>query len=379
MKLWQRAAGALKDKTSIWSANLSRKTSYRNPDLEAAIIKATSHDECNVDYRNAQRVFAWIRASPISLKPLVWALSNRMEKTESWVVAIKGLMLMHGVFCCKTAAVQRIGRLPFDLSQFTDGHSSPERSRGFDAFVRAYFAYLDQKSSLFYEKKNKKTEKNHNQEDGSTLKQELIKLEKLQTSLDTLLQIKPESSNMKVDLILEAMDCVIIEIFDVYRSICDTIAKVLMGIQSSGKIEAEMAVKALRKATTQGDELVEFFEFCRDFGVFNAMEVPKVTQVTEEDIEDLERIMNGVSENKEVDKSKVVPVMEEDAKECDKERLRTIVTDKWEVFDEDFIANYVNQSKATNHNRYNPFEDYEQENHLPIVPIPVHVPDLITF
>jgi hypothetical protein len=107
MKLWRRAAGALKDQNSILAVSLSGQTRYRNSDLEAAIVNATSHDESYVDYRSAQRVFAWIRASPVSLKPLIWALASR-----SWVVAIKGLMLMHGVFCCKTAAVRRIGRLP---------------------------------------------------------------------------------------------------------------------------------------------------------------------------------------------------------------------------------------------------------------------------
>jgi hypothetical protein len=83
MKLWRRASGALKDQNSLLAISLSRQTWYRNSDLEAAIIKATSHDESYVDYRNAQRVFTWIRTSPVSLKPLIWALTTRMEKTRS--------------------------------------------------------------------------------------------------------------------------------------------------------------------------------------------------------------------------------------------------------------------------------------------------------
>jgi hypothetical protein len=57
--------------------SLSWQNRYRNSDLEAAIVKATSHDESYVDYRSAQRVFAWIRESPVSLKPLIWALASR--------------------------------------------------------------------------------------------------------------------------------------------------------------------------------------------------------------------------------------------------------------------------------------------------------------
>ncbi|RVW34600.1 putative clathrin assembly protein [Vitis vinifera] len=89
MKLWNRASGNLKDRNSIWMASISRRSPNRNPDLEAAIIRATSHDETYVDYRNAQRVFAWVKTSPAYLKPLIWALSKRMEKTRSWVVPSK--------------------------------------------------------------------------------------------------------------------------------------------------------------------------------------------------------------------------------------------------------------------------------------------------
>ncbi|KAK8490093.1 hypothetical protein V6N13_005216 [Hibiscus sabdariffa] len=116
MGLWNRVSGVIKDKNSVVLANLSGKTSFRNPVLETAIINATSHDDCRFDKRNAQTVFSWIRSSPISLLPLDWALSRRMEKTRSWVVAIKGLMLMHGAFNCKDPGVQNMGRLPFDLS-----------------------------------------------------------------------------------------------------------------------------------------------------------------------------------------------------------------------------------------------------------------------
>ncbi|KAG4208146.1 hypothetical protein ERO13_A03G113266v2 [Gossypium hirsutum] len=118
MKLWKRAVGAVKDKNSIVVVYVSRRNSFRNPELEAAIIKATSHDELLIDKRSAQVVFSWIRASPVSLGPLIWALSRRMEKTRSWVVAIKGLMLMHGIFHCKAPVVQMCSVYPliFPLS-----------------------------------------------------------------------------------------------------------------------------------------------------------------------------------------------------------------------------------------------------------------------
>ncbi|XP_002521908.2 putative clathrin assembly protein At1g25240 [Ricinus communis] len=378
MYLWKRAAGVLKDQKSILVATLSRRTSYRNPDLEAAIIKATNHNESYVDYKNAQRVFAWIRTSPVSLKPLIWALTARIEKTQSWVVALKGLMLLHGVFCCKTQAVSRIGRLPFDLSNFTDGHSKPSKSWGFNAFIRAYYAYLDQRSLFLYEQRRERMEDN-------SMVQELIKLETWQSLLDMLLQIKPLANNMRECLILEAMDCVIIEIFDVYSRICNGIARILMGIYSAGKLEATLSLKVLQKAMNQGEDLALYFEFCRDFGVFNAMEVPKVTKIPDEDIKDLERIINGVYEKKNIDENdnnknknnnKIVAI---DEKKEAIQKLKTIITDKWEVFDEELkVVNIRNEGKE------NPLQS--PSNYLPLIPIdePVNckqqeIPDFISF
>ncbi|CAL5400109.1 unnamed protein product [Camellia sinensis] len=359
MRLWKRASGALKDRNSILAASLSRRTSLRNPDIEAAVIKATSHDESHVDYRNAQRVFAWIRMSPAYLRPFVWALSMRMEKTRSWAVVLKGLMLMHGVFCCKVPAVQKIGRLPFDLSNFKDGHASPAKMWGFNAFVRAYYAFLDQKSAFlcmdFQERKARIKEaledphqhQHQYQQQQQPIVQELVRLQKMQSLLDMLLQIKPQADGMVRFLILEAMDCIIIEIYDVYSRTCSGIAKVLMRIHSAGKVEASMALKVLQKATAQGEDLALYFEFCKQIGVINASECPKVEQVPEEDIRQLECII-GVSKAQQEDHyndkaivvaadKEIIAVHEEKRDLKSNLALQTIITNNWEVFDEDLI------------------------------------------
>lgn len=387
MSLWKRAAGLLKDRNSIWAASLSRKSSYRNPDLEVAIIKATSHDEWHVDYRNAQRIFTWLRTSPLSVKPLVWALSKRMEKTKSWVVALKGLILMHGVFCCKIPAVQRIGRLPFDLSSFSDGHSKSSVSWGFNNFIRAYYAFLDQRSAFMYEQSKQSEE---------PMMQELNKLRSLQNLLDLLLQIKPRTKTMHVTLILEALDCVVIEIYDVYSRICNGIARVLTRIYSARPGEVAMALNVLHKANEQGEELSLYFEFCRDFGILNMLELPNVTEVPEEDIRVLEGLINGDLQNIDKEDSKkkedsemadlnddnvqekAMVVKEDESCFNNKKRLlRTIITDKWEVFDEDFKV-YAEENAAEW--SLNPFIDPPFV--LPLVPVQEYkhdLPDLIKF
>ncbi|KAF8398871.1 hypothetical protein HHK36_014735 [Tetracentron sinense] len=332
MRLWRRASGVFKDKNSICIAKLSRRTPERNPDLESAIIKATSHNESSLDYKNVQRVFAWVRTSPAYIKPLVWALSKRIEKTRSWVVALKGLMLMHGVFCCKIPAARMIGRLPFDLSNFNDGYSKPSKTWGYSAFVRVYFAFLDYRSVFL----------SGDSQDGKDepMVQVLLMLQQLQGLLDMLLQIRPRGDGMKVGLIREAMDCVVIEIYDVYSRICNGIAGVLVGIYAAGKAEAVMALGVLQKAASQGEDITSYFELCREIGVLNASEFPRIEKIPEEDIRDLEQIIKGVSEKKNMGvlKEDKAIIEVKDSRLIEQQNpksfLKTIVTDNWVVFDD---------------------------------------------
>ncbi|CAL5213931.1 unnamed protein product [Lathyrus oleraceus] len=404
MRVWRQATGILKDKNSIWNAKFSRKGPWRNPDLETVIIKATSHDENRIDCKNVQRVFKWLRTSPLYFKPLVWALSIRMQKTKSWVVALKGLMLIHGVFCIGIPMVQKMGRLPFDLSNFNDSYLNPSKAWGVNSFVRSYFAYLDQRSAFVsFEVKNLRKNNNNNKgvEVEETLMEELEKLQKLQTMIDMLLQIKPKHMNMSVGLVLEAMDCVIIEVFDVYSKFCNKIAGVLMRIYDvGGKTEACVGLRVLQKAIVQGDELASYIEYCRDIGVLNASQCPKIERISEEDIQDLERIisgayyakkknMKGVNGGVENEKNQDKAIEARDYlhhKESSENGLTTVVTHQWEVFfDETFVDddvkenNVINGKKGNNVTTTNPFE--ESYSLVPYCHVHVNqvLPDLISL
>ncbi|XAR64496.1 hypothetical protein NMG60_11024868 [Bertholletia excelsa] len=400
MRLWRRAAGALKDQNSVLLARLGRRTALRHPDIEVAVIKATSHNDSHIDYTNSQRVFSWIRMSPGAyLRPFTWALSRRLDKTRSWVVALKGLILMHGVFCCKVSSVFSIGRLPFDLSTFRDAHAAPSKMWPYNALVRSYFSFLDQKSAFLCQEYSQMQNKGKGSYEQYPLSLELIKLHKMQQLLDLLLQIKPQAHGMDGVLILEAMDCVIIEIYDIYSKICNGIAKILVRIPSADKVEASMALKILKKASVQGEHLSSYFLYCSDMGALSASECPSVQQVPEEDIQELERVINGVSTSKQLSEDKSIVVRDEirleaenyddDGRRDSKDGLQppAIISVNWEVFDEDLIKiddeEYISYSESLGKmsSRGNPFES-------PYVPLiaqscgttrPQDVPDLITF
>ncbi|KAI3992791.1 hypothetical protein MKX01_021752 [Papaver californicum] len=285
MKILKKASAALKDKNSILLAKLSRKSTYKNPYLETVIIKATSHDERKIDYKNAQRVFNWVRNSCTFIKPLIWSLSTRMEKTRSWVVALKGLMLMHGIV--KSLLLKRLDDFQLIL------HFLIKKS-AFD--------------SIQSEEDHGMKQRPHRREAPMVI---------------------PDGINTYT-LILEAMDCI----------------EILVGILGASQLEAKMALRILHKAASQGEELSSYFEFCKDTGVLSASEFPKVEQIPEEDIRDLEKIiMNGVSEKKKLGggfkshhhhhhhQSREEKIKDQNAKI---NSSKAVVTRDWIVFDDDF-------------------------------------------
>ncbi|XP_071714339.1 putative clathrin assembly protein At1g25240 [Rutidosis leptorrhynchoides] len=299
----KRASDALKDASSLFIVNWTPRSPYRNPDIEAAIIKATSHDNSRIDYSSAQRIFAWIRVSSHYIRPILSALSTRMAKTRNWTVALKGLMLLHGILSCRVPAVQKIGPLPFDFSNFKDWNPN---SCHHEAFVRAYYTYLHKKVSFMYQQ----DEKTGSLRKGiiqkpkqSPLMNNLGLLQNLQCLLDMLLEIKPRREKLMNVLVLEAMDCIVIEIYDIYSRICNGIASVLIRLYSIEKTEAVTAFSVLQKAAAQADVLSRYIELCRVFGVAKASESPKIVHIHKDDIHALEHIIYKVSNQQITDRS----------------------------------------------------------------------------
>jgi hypothetical protein len=223
---WRRAAAALKDRRSLLLARLRPRragsSSWHHRELEAAVIRATSHEDRWMDYRSAARVFAWARSSPSVLRPVMCALARRARRTRCWVVALKSLMVAHGILLRSGLAPRaaRAGRVPFELADFRDRSSlSAARSLAFSAFVRAYFRFLDYRS-LFAAQEDTDGDDDANKRSDDPQAACLDRVAKKQFLLELLLQIRPYGDSMEVPLVLEAMDSALIEIFQVYGEIC---------------------------------------------------------------------------------------------------------------------------------------------------------------
>ncbi|KAG1342684.1 putative clathrin assembly protein [Cocos nucifera] len=333
---WRRAVASLKDHRSLCATKLAGpwRRSGGDSSLEAAVIRATSHDERSANQKQAGRLFAWTRSSPDCFDLVMQAITHRVSRTRSWPVALKALMLAHGLLLCSASASTSRHGLPFDLSDFCDCSAKPPMAQGFSAFIRAYFHFLNYRYTLSEE-----------QQQGGSDCYSLERLETMQRLLDLMMQVKP-TPEIKMELVLEAMDCVLVEIFEVYSGICSGIASFLVGIgelssrRRGGEQErrrASKGIRVLRKAGEQCSQLSAYFEMCREWGILNTTEFPPVERIQEADIRELEKMVMGSIPKGDVEAlgGRRNGGVREEEKMCLVGCSKTIVTDKWEVFDDD--------------------------------------------
>ncbi|OEL14144.1 putative clathrin assembly protein [Dichanthelium oligosanthes] len=361
---WCRAAAALKDRRSLLLARLRprRAGSGHHRELEAAVIWATSHEDRWMDYRSAARVFAWARASPASVRPVMCALARRARRTRCWVVALKALMVAHGLLLRSglRGPAARAGCVLFELAEFRDRYSSSSsaRSLAFSAFVRAYFRFLDYRSLLAAQ----------GDTDGDECSDyQMTRLERIakrQFLLELLLQIRPYGDGMEVPLVLEAMDCALVEIFQVYGEISTGIARFLVsGVPGPAKPQmrkatAATAVNVLWRAVEQSAQLLSYFELCRGLGVVNARKLPAVfVRLKDDDVRNLERILMGDAQDDASDEAEVEGTAPADVNgaEGSASMIATVVTTEWVAFDEEKPSACGGGTKGHVGNHWNPF------------------------
>ncbi|KAF8695093.1 hypothetical protein HU200_000418 [Digitaria exilis] len=370
---WRRAAAALKDRRSLLLARLRPRRSgsssswhhHHHRELEAAVIRATSHEDRWMDYRSAARVFAWARASPSSsLRPAMAALARRARRTRCWVVALKALMVAHGLLLRSGGGLaprDGLAVVPFELAGFRDRSSSSSKSHAFSAFVRAYFRFLDYRSSLFSDDGD-----DGQYSDDYLMATQLDRIAKRQVMLDLLLQIRPYGDGMEVPLVLEAMDCALVEIFQVYGEICTGIARFLVSGVSGPpakppirKAAAAVALKVLWRAAEQSAQLSSYFELCQRIGVVNARKLPAAfVRLKDDDVRALERILMGDAQeddaagDRRAEGEETVAlddVKDAAARPAPTTIATTVVTTEWVAFEEEKLSDGGIKEQAGNH------------------------------
>ncbi|KAL3844038.1 hypothetical protein ACJIZ3_001441 [Penstemon smallii] len=337
----RKAIGAVKDQTSI---GIAKVASNMAPELEVAIVKATSHDDDPASEKYMREILHLTSYSRGYVSACVVAVSKRLSKTRDWIVALKCLMLVHRllnegdtVFQQEIMYATRRGTRLLNLSDFRDeAHSN---SWDHSAFVRTYALYLDQRLELmiFQQKLNgnggeiqkfvdREERSNYQSPPGSNrgydyepgmrrsrssgdvkesnderkdvtplreMKPERIfgKMGHLQRLLDRFLSCRPTGLAKNERMILVALYGIVKESFKLYADICEVLAVLLDRFFDMEYHDCVKAFEAYASAAKQVDELIGFYNWCKDIGVSRSSEYPEVQKITSKLLETLEEFV----------------------------------------------------------------------------------------
>ncbi|GJZ25649.1 putative clathrin assembly protein [Tanacetum coccineum] len=346
---FRKAMGAVKDQTSI---GIAKVASNMAPELEVAIVKATSHDDDPASEKYIREILQLTSYSRGYVSACVHAVSKRLSKTRDWIVALKCLVLIHrllndgdSVFQQDVMYATRKGTRLLNMSDFRDeAHSN---SWDHSTFVRTYGFYLDQRLDLIaYERKQngggsgdnersrddrwrspqnrgydydynefrdepgygnmRKVRSSGDVREGSGSSQEkkdatplrdmtperiFGKMGHLQRLLDRVLSCRPTGLARNSRMVLVALYPVVQESFKLYADICEALAVLLDKFFDMEQQDCAKAFDCYVSAAKQIDELVGFYNWCKDMGIARSSEYPEVQKITSKLLETLEEFV----------------------------------------------------------------------------------------
>ncbi|KAG0487534.1 hypothetical protein HPP92_009629 [Vanilla planifolia] len=333
----RKAIGAVKDQTSIGLAKVSSNIA---PDLDVAIVKATSHDDEPAEEKHIREILSLTSYSRGYIGACVATVSRRLGKTRDWIVALKALMLVHRLLVDGDPAFQheilyatRRGTRLLNMSDFRDeAHSS---SWDHSAFVRTYALYLDQRlecviqdnkqsgaigggsshsprdqqqwrSPVAYHYSDYGDPDPYGRSSTHTLprqgeekrlmtplremkpEQVLDRMHQLQQLLDRFLACKPVGLAKSSRMVFVALYPVVKESFQLYADICEVLAVLLDRFFDMEYSDCIKSFEAYASVAKQIDELAAFYAWCKDTGVARSSEYPEVQRITDKLLETLE-------------------------------------------------------------------------------------------
>lgn len=344
----RKAMGTVKDQTSI---GLARVASTRAPDLDVAIVKATSHDEVPTDEKYVQEILHLTSYSRGYVNACVAALSKRLGKTHNWVVALKAVGLIHRLlrdgdpsFEHEVLCATRHGARLLNLSDFRDdAHSN---SWDYSAFVRVYASYLDEcldcsvadKKQINGRFNNRDQRMGYNaNESGSgdygsngynnhrsgysdyevrgqeetqldngqpmairDMKTEMIfdKLYRWLRILEHFIACRPTGTAKSNRLVQTALYPIVRESFQLYGDICDGLAVILDRFFDMEYKDSVKAFEMYSIAAKKIGELSSLYNLCRNMGVCRTREYPEVQMISEQLLKKLEEYLSERSSSR---------------------------------------------------------------------------------
>ncbi|XP_042491341.1 putative clathrin assembly protein At5g35200 isoform X2 [Macadamia integrifolia] len=276
----RKALGAIKDTTTVQLAKVN--SDYK--ELDIAIVKATNHVERPAKEKHIRAVFAAVSATRprADVAYCIHALSRRLAKTHTWVVALKTLILIHralrevdATFREELINYGRSKNHMLNLAHFKDD-SSPN-AWDYSAFVRTYALFLEERLECFriltYDVE---TDRPRTKElDTVELLEQLPALQQL---LHRVLGCQPQGAAVYNFIIQLAVSMVAAESIKIYQAISDGTVNLIDKFFEMPRHDAVRALEMYRRAGQQAERLSEFYEICKSLDLGRGERFIKIEQ-----------------------------------------------------------------------------------------------------
>ncbi|CAM6041589.1 unnamed protein product [Sphagnum compactum] len=313
----RQALGVVKDQTSI---SIAKVGGTKAPDLDVALVKACSHDEF-FDDRYVEEVLHMTSLSRGYVHACVVGLHKRLSKTHNWIVALKSLMLIHRLlregdpsFEHELLHATHHGMRMLNLSHFRD--DSDSHSWDYSSFVRTFGLFLDERLDCLFSGTTSSSDRHpggqsaHRRSkysrDGSPsrshsrsghadvpikemgVKMLLEKLPALQQLLERVLGCRPTGAAKTNSLVQIALYPVVKESFQLYADISEGTAILLEGFFEMEQRDTVKAFDIYNRSAKQSDELQNFYNLCKKYGIGRSSEYPTIQKISQEHLDTME-------------------------------------------------------------------------------------------
>ncbi|CAD6334871.1 unnamed protein product [Miscanthus lutarioriparius] len=311
----RKALGAVKDQATI---GIARVTGAVAPDLDVAIVRATSHDDAPPDERHAREVLRLASATGAA-PACVASIARRLSKTRDYVVAAKCLALLHRLAAADpTEGAEGVGAPSFLhellrptltgrragepvlalLLDFRDeAHTA---SWDHSTFVRAYSTYLLDRVRFLvlllptpprFPADSRVA--GPPQASAADMDTEAIlgRARHLRHLLDRVLACRPAGGAGASRVVRAALHPLLRDSFRVYEDVALVLALLLDRFFDMDYPECVMAFETYVGTAKQIDALRAFYAWCDDAGVARSSDFPDVRRVDDKLLETMEQFL----------------------------------------------------------------------------------------
>uniref|UniRef100_A0A1J3D699 Putative clathrin assembly protein n=1 Tax=Noccaea caerulescens TaxID=107243 RepID=A0A1J3D699_NOCCA len=292
---FRQVLGHAKDHASIGRAIVQNYNEKGFFDIEVAVVRATSHDDCPVDDKTMHEILFLVSNTPGAIPFLAEQISRRLAKTRDCLVAGKTLFLIHRLLRGSSRCIEQqlhiahtSGHLQIGCCWFMMSQDHPSF-----AFLQNYVAYLEERVGWIINQAGKLEPVMSGGTKFSRYKEKSMDLvfhilPKCQEFIAKVLKCSPVDDWPIDNLVQAATGNILKESFQVYMTYSDGIAALVSMLFDLSRPARDLACEMLRKASQQIQDLRVLYEKCRGFAGMKSLDYPSVQAITMDHILALE-------------------------------------------------------------------------------------------